>query len=460
MNIQPQYKACGIENASQESNSSAICILPWLMVGCGIILMLIWPAIHTIALRNILLSTGGFIGLWYLIYERSDLYQKSALPLLFILLFLVWLVIHYFLFAHNPELESEQIISTWLRVMFACFLGVGTGLFARRHRRAQHAIGAGIFLSVIFFYIDYAWVSFTINNWAIPYPVELGFYALKNAVLFFGIISLAICCGVISYNLIHIQKNNRLILFASMFYMGLTFLTFVFVGTKSGVALSLILMFNLFVIYLVKVNKSYINITIASIFIGIICLLSYWHLKITPQWDNFLPTVTAGIQIDKYPNWQDTRTYGLPKLADGSEARESPYVRTASATEGLKLLLENPWGYGLVDESFKYLTKENLPNAHSLSLSASQSGWLDFSLGLGMPGLLLTWAAIASAIFYSFKQNSLWSYCSRWILAGTFLVWMVADVSSHHFVETLFYLIVLLSAGNLPIILISPQSIY
>jgi hypothetical protein len=303
-------------------------------------------------------------------------------------------------------------------------------------------------------------VSFTINNWAIPYHVELGFYGLKNAVLFFGIISLAVCCGVISYNLIHTQNNNGIKLFSSMFYIGLAFLTFVFVGTKSGVALSLILMFNLFVIYLVKVNKSYINIAITSIFIGIICLSAYWHLKITPEWDNFLPTVAAGIQIDKYPNWQNIRIYGLPKLADGSEVRESPYVRTASATEGFKLLLENPWGYGLVDESFKYLTKESLPNAHSLSQPATQSGWIDFSLGLGMPGLLLTWAAIALAIFYSFKQNSLWSYCSRWILAGTFLVWMVADVSSHHFVETLFYLIVLLSAGNLPIILISPQSIY
>ena len=458
MKKQSQYKERGTENPSQQFNSGALYILSWLMVCCGMILVLIWPVIHTMALRNILLFTGGFIGAWYVIRERFNVYQKPALPLLFIFLLFMWVAIHYFLFAHNPGLELAQIEGTWLRVLLACLLGVGTGLFARHHQRAQHVIWAGIFLFVIIFYIDYASVSFAVNNWAIPYHVELGFYGLKVAVLYFGMITLAVCCGVISYNIKHAKKNYGAKLLISISYTGLTFLTFVLVEDKSGVALGLILMFSLLVIYLVNASKSFISNAIVLTFIGIICFSSYWHLKNTPQWDNFLATVAAGVQIDKYPNWQDIRIYGLPKLADGTEVRESPYVRTASATVGLKLLIENPWGYGLVDESFKYLTKEKFPNAKSLSQPASQSGWIDFSLGLGMPGLLLTWAAIALAIYYSFKQDSLWSYCSRWILAGTFLVWVVADVSSHHFVETLFYLIALLSAGNIPVIAKIPQA--
>ena len=194
------------------------------------------------------------------------------------------------------------------------------------------------------------------------------------------------------------------------------------------------------------------NIFIASIFIGIICFATYWHLKLNPEWHNFLQTVATGVQINRYPNWQDLDTYGLPKLADGTPVSESAYLRAAFATEGVKLLLENPLGYGLVDESFKYLTKANFPKGHDLTIVGTHSGWLDFSLGLGIPGLLLIWAAFASAFFYSYKKNSLWSYGTRWILAGTFLAWTFAEISSSHFVETLFYLIALLSAGNLPII--------
>jgi hypothetical protein len=449
--VQLQHEASTTEQTTQIKppiNS----ILPCIMLGCGTVLMLIWPVIETIALRNILLFTGGSIGLWYLIRERTNLYQKSALPLLFILLFIVWLVIHNFSLAHNPLLEAKQITGTWLRVIFACFLGISTGLFARHHQRAQQSILAGIFLFVIIFYFNYAWVSFTRNSWEIPYPNELGLYGNKISIVFYGLVSLALACGVISHELMQTTKNSGRNILAAMFYIALVFLAFIFVGTKNGVALSLILIFSLFAVDLFKSNKSYINIFIASIFIGIICFATYWHLKLNPEWHNFLQTVATGVQIDRYPNWQDLDTYGLPKLADGTPVSESAYLRAAFATEGVKLLLENPLGYGLVDESFKYLTKANFPKGQDLTIVGTHSGWLDFSLGLGIPGLFLIWAAFASAIFYSYEKNSQWSYVTRWILAASFLAWTFAEISSSHFVETLFYLIALLSAGNLPII--------
>ena len=451
MKIQSQTGDCDIRYLARISSVSLSVVLPWLMVGCGAILWLIWPVIHTIAFRNVLLFTGGLMGLWYLVQERRDLYQVQALPLLFVILLFIWVGIHHLFFTHNPNLEFEQIKGTWLRTLLACLLGVGIGLHSRHHLHAQHIVWVGIFFFPILFYINYIWISLTIDSWRIPYPYELGFYANKISIVFYGIILYALGCSLISYIFIGRHNHYRPYLLGSAFFMVSTFIAFIFVGTKSGVAQALILTFGLFVIFLFKVKKSVKNVLIMSLCIGIVCVMTYLHLKISPEWNNFIPTVSAGFQIDKYPNWRDEDAYGLPKLSDGTAVPESAYVRTAFATEGVRLLYENPMGYGLVDESFKYLTREDLPDSSSLSLTSTLSGWLDFSLGFGIPGLFLTWTAIVLAITFSYHQTSLWSHCTRWILVATFLSWLFAELSGKHFIETLFYLISLFSAGNIPI---------
>ena len=456
--MQPQHTANDIGNAPQKSNlwCSNNFIL-WIMVCCGVILMLIWPVKHTIALRNILLLTGAIIGLGYIIRERSSLYQKSALPLLFIFLFFVWLITHYFLFSHNPQLELEQIKSVWLRVLLACFLGIGTGLFVRQYRHAQLVVWAGILSFFIIIYGDYIWVSFSISDWKLPYRFDLGLFGNKITAVFYGLVSLALACGVISYQLMQATKNKGYILLASMTSIGCTFLAFVITGTKNGVALGLILILCVFVSFLRTTKKSLKSIVIASAIAALIGTMTYFHLKVNPEWDSVFPAVVAGIHIDKYPNWKDHQDYGLPnnvglpKNVDGALLGESAYLRTAYVVEGLKLLLKNPLGYGLYNKSFRYLADENLDLPPRSSIIGTHCGWLDFSLGLGIPGLLLTWTAIALAIFYSFKQKSLWTYTTRWTLAGVFVVWTFSEIFNNHFIESLFYLVALFSAGNLPV---------
>ena len=55
-------------------------------------------------------------------------------------------------------------------------------------------------------------------------------------------------------------------------------------------------------------------------------------LRLAPEWKNLVPAVEDG----------------FPKLSDGSSAPVSVYLRTAYATEGLRLLIKNPLGYDLV----------------------------------------------------------------------------------------------------------------
>lgn len=429
----------------------------WLMVGCSVILMFIWPVKHTIALRMLLLLVGGLIGLTYIIRERSSLFQKSGLPLLFLFLFFAWLITQYFFFSHNQQLELVEIRGTWLRVLFACLLGVGSGLLVRNNRLAQLVILVGIVSFFLLVYFDYAWVSYSDNNWSIPYRFDVGLFGYKNAAVFYGITALALTCGVISYQL-NQEEIYSLTLFASIITIGFTFLMFVISGTKNGVAMGLILIFSILVSFLLRSNKSLTHISIAAIFIVSICSITYVHLRLTPQWATVFPSVEAGMQIDKYPNWKNQDVLGLPQPANGAVLNESPYLRAAWAVAGLRLLQGNLLGYGLYDKSFRHLADENLAIPPQSPIIATHCGWLDFALGLGIPGLLLIWSAIVIAFIFSFRQKTLWSFITRWVLAGIFIAWTLDELCSNHNIETLFFLIALLSAGSLPLNTNDPRS--
>lgn len=415
------------------------------------LLMAIWPIAHTIALRNVLLYVGGILALLYITRHRHNLYTWRALPVFFIAAFLVWVCIHYIFFTHNPALEFAQLKSTWSRVLMASLLGIGAGLFSRNLITAQKILWLGFFIFLLTFYANYAWVSITRNDWSIPYPFGLGIFGNKTGVMFYGIILLALNAGILAYLSQQLSKTSKYQLIGSISSIGLAFFSFIMVGTKNGVAIGLIIIASVIILYLIKSKKSFRNLSILTGFVTVLIFAAYLHLKLNPEWHNFFQAVATGIQIDLYPHWQDLRTHGLPMLADGTVLPESAYLRTAFIAEGLRLLSITPLGYGLVDESFGYLIKENLPNGSQLLLVGTHSGWLDFSLGYGFPGLLLVWSAIASSVFISYKESTLWSCTARWILYGAFLTWTFAEISSSHFVETLFFLITLLAAGNIPI---------
>jgi hypothetical protein len=432
-------------------------VLPWLMISCGLILMSIWPMLHTMALRNLLLFTGGLLGLLYIIQERQNFYQRSALPFFLILLFFIWLGAHYLLFSRSPELEFANIKGTWLRTLLACFLGAGIGLFVRNQLRTQQIIWLSIFFFLFNFYGNYVWIALSTGSWAIPIQFHLvaaGVYNHKIHIVYFGLILLSLICALISYYFTVNAQVNRRLAISALIVIGLTFFTFIIASSKNGVALGLVIILALFVSFIrhIKISFSTILLLVAGLFI--IGFMTALHLKFNPEWNNFIPAVQVGIQIDKYPNWRDDNTYPLPKAQDGAELPLSAYLRTAYVIAGIKLLFENPLGYGLTDQSFRHLLMQKLGKAPLayFSIYGTHSGWLDFALGVGIPGLILIWSAITAAILLSLKHMSAWSYATRWIIAGLTLIWMFVEVDSSHFIETMFYLISLLAAGNIPIL--------
>jgi hypothetical protein len=93
--------------------------------------------------------------------------------------------------------------------------------------------------------------------------------------------------------------------------------------------------------------------------------------------------------IQTYPQWKFEGAQGYPDNELGSVMSTTNYLRLAWGKVGIKLIAQNPLGYRLIERSFGCLAKINWPDSN---LHQSHCGWIDLTLGLGIPriGLILT----------------------------------------------------------------------
>ena len=71
---------------------------------------------------------------------------------------------------------------------------------------------------------------------------------------------------------------------------------------------------------------------------------------------------------------------------------------------------------------------------------ATHSGWLDFALGLGIPGLLLVLIPLAAAWYRSLFKEGLWFSYASWTIPVMTFAYLIAEVSEAHFIEMLFFM--------------------
>ncbi len=67
----------------------------------------------------------------------------------------VWVVFHYFFLSRYPELQFDELKSTWLRRFLAVILGLGTGLAVRKTPPLIHLLWLGILASFLVLFYQY-----------------------------------------------------------------------------------------------------------------------------------------------------------------------------------------------------------------------------------------------------------------------------------------------------------------
>jgi hypothetical protein len=165
--------------------------------------------------------------------------------------------------------------------------------------------------------------------------------------------------------------------------------------------LTALLMLGLFAVIVATQVSRYRKQILASALIAALGLIAMGIL-VQGRWSSSLESIRYGVAIDKHKNWMRTEndisneSFDLPGHID-----HSFYARAAWATAGFQGLAEYPLGRGYGSNAFgRYLTeKYGIQGAIS-----SHSGWLDFAMANGIPGLVLLLAASAALCLRGWKS--------------------------------------------------------
>ena len=437
-------------------------ILSALIIFISSALLAIWSLKNTIALRNALLAIGTLLAL-FLLRQYAKRHQAQSfspaklgfsryIPIALSFGMLIWVIIHYVFFSSEPGHQLQELSSTWLRVLEAILIGAATGLALSDHPRRAQFLWLGIFCGFIYLVVHYLEAYFQTGQAFMPnYYFSSPFVNKINTVLMGGLFISAICgssAGSFIYNRPHYSWTMYCYWLLGVLTILFTFTTII--DTRNGVGVGIILLAS-WVLYIgvtklkqqLSSKKLNWKMGLATLIpVILIAIFVQQHLSINRGWNHFIDDIAVAVKIDEVTNWQDIQKYGYPKTASGEPVYPNNYERAAWATAGIDSLFKNPLGYGMLEHSLGKVIKQSYPEAN---IRSSHSAWIDLGLAFGMPGLILTLGALLSTIVLALKSNSPNRLVVIWIAADLLLTFTIAEVSSKHTIEILFFCIALLN---------------
>lgn len=429
------------------------------------ILYAVWIPPETIYLRHVCLIAGAAVGLYQIVHFRALLVKKSAIPVWLVLGLFVWAIFHLLFLSSNVNLQLQEFKTIWKRTALGAIFALGLGLALahvdpQKRRGLWPVLYLGLMAPTLIYSFKYILTHYA-QSWGLQIPEYLKqgvsgtFYIAKTSYVCFCLPTLAVALGQL---LLNIRNHIWLSWGNAVYALSIPAIFFVFYGEniKNGVIYGTLLLV-IFTILLLLANfkqhwlKKVVFITLTSLFVGIFLVN---HVQKNESWRTFRADMTIALDTDSYDHWKFFSAKGYPNNESGQMVSNTNYERIAWGKVGLLLVPDNPLGYGLIEESFGKLTKQKWPES---SLRQSHSGWLDLTLGIGIPGLILVWAAMLSSFMLlgGTSQGAItpWVNTCRWILLASFLMWFTTEISQRVFFDALIFWIALssgLAVATLP----------
>jgi hypothetical protein len=441
-------------------------VLEWLTLFCGVVLLLVWPIAGTIAARNIALTLGCLTSLLWIIFYGPQLKLLAYLPQLCLLAVPLWLWVHYFLLPTDTAAQLYDLQGTWLRVILGVVMATGLGLMISGHMRYQVWLWAAMIGLAVVALGMYLNGVLTTGHFLIP-----GFRAMfkyKSAVVYFLMWPCMLAYALLHLKLIKINEHKPfswLRLLTCFFLLGSCWAIFiaaqalnaVLIAGLMGVALIIIFLKYFFISRKASdVRKWFLLLILISLLATAASTFWNYDKKHEQKLANLIGDARIASQIDRHNAWQRDPTdiqYWTPNNEIGRPINASTYERVAWFSKGIRLLIEYPEGAGFSHRAFRYfMHKENT----RFNVNNTHSGWLDFALGVGIPGIMLTWIAMALVVRRSLlnaaSKNSIQlrqiALITLWMLAGLWFLWWPTEVSEREFIEYFYFMIALLAAVN------------
>lgn len=442
----------------------------YLLVTSAAGLLAIWALPETIALRHFFLITGLISGLLILKENSSRLTQHFAWPIWLLGLFYAWLLIHLAFFSHDFSAQLVELRSVWARSLVSSLIGLSLGLLLQSSEaksldhQSKHSFSC--FTAILWIgFCAQAWIIFTYylvvmmkSGQGIQFDIYqflYGLYRTKPAYVVFVGLSLPLSYVLLLEVLQH--RIPKWVLAPIVATILITPFGGFFIESKNAMALfglSSLIFFIAALFTLIRLPKISPAILVALVLIGATGTYGLnKHLERTKSWLVMTDNMRIGMDIDHHNFWKNRESFPWPVNANGDLVDISTYERTAWFIAGLRLLKENPLGYGLVHHSFGALALEKWPDFYQPRgrlKGATHSCWLDFALGVGIPGITLIWISLLASWLRSLKGKGVWSTYASWGIPVMLLTYLIAEVSGSHFQEMLFFMTALFCSLTLP----------
>ena len=275
-------------------------------------------------------------------------------------------------------------------------------------------------------------------------------------------IAISIACANL-LNLMSQKLNKKSAIYSAFWFFGITvaIVSSVVANTKNGVvvALGLCVLLGFTLIYRAllraEVLRAKMFIPIALVFL---LLIVGWkiHMQFASQgWSTLIEDIQISSQIDKHNFWRFnskdwTKVYekeSFPINSSGLDVAGNTYERVSWATQGLLLIKQYPMGYGSINRSFVGML--NYAGIKQELESQTHSGWIDFGLAFGIPGLCIFLILFSSIVYKGLRNGDQFGLMGAWLIIGFAPFGLIAEINYKHNFEILLFFIAFAAASTI-----------
>lgn len=378
----------------------------WLFAAWLAAVVFVFPIPHTIALRNLLLLCGVVALVWAC---RKSLPKPTPWlkPAAWCLIALTsWIAFHSVAVAPSPTLALDHFRANWLMPLLLGGIAAWAAMQLPRERAMQTVIAAlAAHMVWLLGWQFYLWLGPAVGPFKAT-PFSWPFKATPFGAYDFQ--------GTLSNLLLALLLADR-VAWARERYSPLA------LGRLSGWALLLLALISdlalrsrnstvisiamIIAAGLVALNAQSRHWRSVVVLIGLVALLGIGSVKFDHRWQGLQESISVGWSSPSTA-WMtaDEKTWFTttwPATPSGGPLEFSAYFRSAMARQSIDFIADHPLGIGFGHDAFG----RAMALTHGQTgLGSSHSGWLDFALGTGLPGLVLLLATAGVAIRSAWKQ--------------------------------------------------------
>jgi len=429
-------------------------------VFCVVGLLTIWVLPNTIALRHVLLGIG-VITAFPIIIKSHFFCRKSLwelLPIWLLLSLFAWVVIHLSFFSLNFELEFKEFKTLWARAIMGAVLAIALSIALQKSVNLRPYFFVALFIISLINIGAYLYMS-AIS----PEGTFISFFNFVDRFVFkkieaayFGVLAISVACANIVYLLGMSASKHRSITIAWWLAGIAVALTASIInitknGIAGGVALCILLALTYMVRSLLKDSHTKLKMLLSVGLISVLLLGSSQinRLFATPGWANFIEDVQFSSQIDTHSVWKKNNPDSFPIKSSGVMVSGNVYERMSWATAGVRLIKAYPLGYGSINRSFVGML--NHAKVEQELESQSHSGWIDFGLAFGIPGLLILFATFLAILWFGIKRGGQFGLIGAWLAIGLMPFGLFSEINYKHNFEILIFFIAFAAASTVGI---------